>query len=110
MTHPGCFPQIITGYAEAGSALVQGGVGKVIFVGSTEVGRKVMAAAAKTLTPVVLELGGKDPIIICSDADVEHVSKTIDPTLAVLMLNPSISNLPRLMLQFEACPIVSSID
>lgn len=66
--------QIITGYAEAGSALVKGGVGKVIFVGSTEVGRKVMAAAADSLTPVVLELGGKDPIIICSDADIDHVS------------------------------------
>ena len=47
----------------------------MIFVGSTEVGRKVMAAASKTLTPVVLELGGKDPIIICSDADIDHVSR-----------------------------------
>ncbi len=50
--------QIVTGYAEAGSALVGGGVGKVIFVGSTAVGKKVMAAAAENLTPVVLELGG----------------------------------------------------
>lgn len=66
--------QVITGYAEAGTALVSGGVGKVIFVGSTAVGRKVMATAAESLTPVVLELGGKDPIIICSDADLDHVS------------------------------------
>lgn len=65
--------QIVTGYAEAGSALVSGGVGKLIFVGSTGVGKKVMAAAAETLTPVVLELGGKDPIIICGDADIDHV-------------------------------------
>ena len=65
--------QIITGYAEAGSALVTGGVEKVIFVGSTGVGKKVMAAAAESLTPVVLELGGKDPIIICEDADIDHV-------------------------------------
>ena len=64
---------IITGYAEAGTAIVQGDVGKVIFVGSTAVGKKVMAAAAKKLTPVVLELGGKDPIIVCDDADVPHV-------------------------------------
>lgn len=45
----------------------------MIFVGSTGVGKKVMAAAAETLTPVVLELGGKDPIIICDDADIDHV-------------------------------------
>ena len=68
--------QIITGYAEAGSALVTAGVGKLVFVGSTAVGRKVMAAAAETLTPVVLELGGKDPVIICGDADLDHVSAT----------------------------------
>ena len=73
--------QIITGYAEAGSALVKGRVGKVIFVGSTEVGRKVMSAAADSLTPVVLELGGKDPIIICSDADIDHVSTFSPPSL-----------------------------
>ena len=74
MRYTRTFAQVVTGYGEAGSALVQGGVGKVIFVGSTEVGRKVMAAASKNLTPVVLELGGKDPIIICSDADIDHVS------------------------------------
>ena len=51
------------------------GVDKVIFVGSTVVGKKVMAAAAETLTPVVLELGGKDAFIVCDDADVAPVSK-----------------------------------
>lgn len=66
--------QIITGYAEAGSAIVTGNVGKIIFVGSTEVGKKVMVAAAEKLTPTVLELGGKDPIIVLKDADVKHVS------------------------------------
>lgn len=71
---PADLVQIVTGYAEAGSALVTGGLGKLIFVGSTGVGKKVMAAAAETLTPVVLELGGKDPIIICEDADIDHVS------------------------------------
>ena len=49
------------------------GCDKVIFVGSTVVGKKVMAAAAETLTPVVLELGGKDAFIVCEDSDVESV-------------------------------------
>ena len=46
---------------------------KVIFVGSTVVGKKVMAAASDSLTPVVLELGGKDAFIVCDDADVSPV-------------------------------------
>ena len=50
----------MTGYAEAGNALVTSGINKLIFVGSTEIGKKVMQAAAQNLTPVVLELGGKD--------------------------------------------------
>ncbi|KAL6755042.1 Aldehyde/histidinol dehydrogenase [Haematococcus lacustris] len=65
--------QFVTGYGEAGQALVTGGVDKLIFVGSTAVGRKVMAAAAETLTPVVLELGGKDAFIVCQDADISQV-------------------------------------
>ena len=65
--------QIVTGYAEAGNALVTSGVNKLIFVGSTEIGKKVMQAASQTLTPVVLELGGKDAFIVCDDADLTQV-------------------------------------
>ena len=65
--------QIVTGYAEAGNALVTSGVNKLIFVGSTEIGRKVMQAAAQTLTPVVLELGGKDAFVVCDDANLSQV-------------------------------------
>jgi acyl-CoA reductase-like NAD-dependent aldehyde dehydrogenase len=47
---------------------------QVVFVGSTEVGKKVMVAAADRLTPVTLELGGKDAFIVCDDADLKQVS------------------------------------
>ncbi|MBZ5716001.1 aldehyde dehydrogenase family protein [Nannocystis pusilla] len=68
--------QIVTGYGETGSALVTSGVDKIFFTGSPQNGRKVMAAAAETLTPVVLELGGKDPMIVCDDADLEQAVST----------------------------------
>ncbi|KXZ42649.1 hypothetical protein GPECTOR_127g527 [Gonium pectorale] len=69
--------QFVTGYGEAGSALVTGGVDKVIFVGSTQVGKLVMRAAAETLTPVVLELGGKDAVIVAEDADLSQVVQIV---------------------------------
>jgi acyl-CoA reductase-like NAD-dependent aldehyde dehydrogenase len=52
-------------------------VGKIVFTGSVATGRKVMAAAAKNLTPVVLELGGKDPAVVCRDADLDRAAKGI---------------------------------
>lgn len=52
-------------------------VGKILFIGSAATGRKVMAGAARNLTPVVLELGGKDPAIICRDADVDQAARGI---------------------------------
>ncbi len=52
-------------------------VAKVVFTGSVATGRKVMAAAAKNLTPVVLELGGKDPAIVCKDADLDRAARGI---------------------------------
>ncbi|MBL9106806.1 MAG: aldehyde dehydrogenase family protein [Myxococcales bacterium] len=68
--------QVVTGYGETGSALVTSGVDKIFFTGSPQNGRRVMAAAAETLTPVVLELGGKDPMIVCDDAEVEQAVST----------------------------------
>jgi hypothetical protein len=50
---------------------------QVVFVGSTEVGKKVMVAAADRLTPVTLELGGKDAFIVCDDADLKQVGGPI---------------------------------
>jgi len=63
--------QIVDGYAETGAALVSSGVDKIIFTGSMENGKKVLAESAKTLTPVILELGGKDAFVVTEDADIE---------------------------------------
>jgi acyl-CoA reductase-like NAD-dependent aldehyde dehydrogenase len=66
--------QVVTGYGETGAALVRSGVDKVFFTGSPENGKKVMQTASETLVPVVLELGGKDPMIVCDDADLSHAA------------------------------------
>lgn len=66
--------QIINGYGETGAALVSSGVDKIIFTGSMQNGRKVLEESAKTLTPVILELGGKDAFIVCDDADIEQAA------------------------------------
>jgi acyl-CoA reductase-like NAD-dependent aldehyde dehydrogenase len=63
----------VTGDASTGRALVEGGVDKIIFIGSPANGRRVMEAAAAKLTPVTLELGGKDPMIICDDANLDVI-------------------------------------
>ncbi|HAM03150.1 MAG TPA: aldehyde dehydrogenase, partial [Acidimicrobiaceae bacterium] len=54
--------QVVTGARREGDALVRAGVDKVCFTGSVATGTAVMRAAAQTRTPVVLELGGKDPM------------------------------------------------
>ncbi|GAA4755055.1 aldehyde dehydrogenase family protein [Nocardioides endophyticus] len=63
--------QLVTGLGATGAALCRAGVDKVAFTGSTATGKKVMAACAETLTPVVIEAGGKDSVIVDADADVE---------------------------------------
>jgi acyl-CoA reductase-like NAD-dependent aldehyde dehydrogenase len=65
--------QVVPGSGETGAALIDE-VDFVMFTGSTETGKKVMARAAQTLTPVALELGGKDPMIVCADADLERAA------------------------------------
>jgi acyl-CoA reductase-like NAD-dependent aldehyde dehydrogenase len=62
--------QLITGDGSTGAALCRAGVGKLAFTGSATTGRKVMAACAETLTPVLMECGGKDAMIVDDDADV----------------------------------------
>jgi acyl-CoA reductase-like NAD-dependent aldehyde dehydrogenase len=62
--------QVVTGYGETGAALCRAGVGKLAFTGSASTGKKVMAACAENLVPVLMELGGKDAMIVDDDADV----------------------------------------
>jgi acyl-CoA reductase-like NAD-dependent aldehyde dehydrogenase len=64
---------VATGLGETGSALVDH-ADMVMFTGSTKTGKKVMERAARTLTPVSLELGGKDPMLVLRDADVERAA------------------------------------
>jgi len=61
--------QLLTGDGRTGAALVTAGVDKVAFTGSAASARKVMAAAADSLTPVIAECGGKDALIVDADAD-----------------------------------------
>jgi acyl-CoA reductase-like NAD-dependent aldehyde dehydrogenase len=65
--------QFVVGYGATGDALVRSDIDKMIFVGSPGVGSIVAKAAAETLTPVVLELGGKDPFIVCDDVNVKDI-------------------------------------
>ncbi|MCG6981595.1 MAG: aldehyde dehydrogenase family protein, partial [Deltaproteobacteria bacterium] len=53
----------------AGSALLGNGIDKLFFTGSVSVGKQLMAEAGETLTPLVLELGGNDAMLVCEDAD-----------------------------------------
>ncbi|MFO0613649.1 MAG: aldehyde dehydrogenase family protein [Polyangiaceae bacterium] len=66
--------QVVNGYGDVGAALVSSGVDKIVFTGSMPNGRKVVEESAKTLTPVILELGGKDAFIVCDDANIEQAA------------------------------------
>ncbi len=65
--------QVATGEGDAGAALVDH-ADMIMFTGSTRTGKRIMARASETLTPVSLELGGKDPMIVLGDADLERAA------------------------------------
>lgn len=66
--------QVLPGEGAAGAALVKSEIDKLVFTGSVATGRRIAQVAAERLLPVVLELGGKDPMIVLDDADVEVAS------------------------------------
>jgi hypothetical protein len=66
--------QVVTGFGETGAALCRSGVKKLAFTGSTATAKKVAALCAESLTPVIAECGGKDPVIVARDADLTRAA------------------------------------
>lgn len=67
--------QIVTGDGSTGAALVDARTDKIMFTGSVATGKRVAESAARHLTPVVLELGGKDPMVVLEDAHLENAAR-----------------------------------
>ena len=63
--------QLVTGFGATGDALARSAVSKIAFTGSAATARKVMAACAQNLTPLVAECGGKDAFLVGADADLD---------------------------------------
>ncbi len=66
--------QVVQGDGATGAALIEAGVDKVSFTGSVATGRKVGEACGRNLIPCTLELGGKDAMIVCGDADLDRAA------------------------------------
>jgi acyl-CoA reductase-like NAD-dependent aldehyde dehydrogenase len=64
--------QAVHGLGATGAALARADVNSILFIGSVENGRRVIEASTEHVTPVVMELGGKDAFIVCDDADIEQ--------------------------------------
>lgn len=76
-TFPADYITILSGGPDVAEALLLEKFDKIFFTGSPRIGRAVMTAAARQLTPVTLELGGKCPAIVCADAAVELAARRI---------------------------------
>ncbi|MGH3554672.1 MAG: aldehyde dehydrogenase family protein, partial [Mycobacterium sp.] len=68
---------VVEGDGAVSQELIAQGFDRVLFTGGTEIGRKVYEGAAQHLTPVTLELGGKSPVIVAADADIDVAAKRI---------------------------------
>src|SRR5207249_10254267 len=66
--------QVVIGDGATGAALIDSEIDKLIFTGSVATGKRIAQAAAGRLLPVVLELGGKDPMLVLDDADLDVAS------------------------------------
>ncbi len=66
--------QVVVGDGATGAALIHSPIDKLVFTGSVATGKRIAATAAEKLLPVMLELGGKDPMLVLDDADVDVAS------------------------------------
>jgi aldehyde dehydrogenase (NAD+) len=69
--------RVVEGDGQTTQHLLAQGFDHALFTGGTEIGKKIMAAAAPTLTPVTLELGGKSPVIVATDADLDVAARRV---------------------------------
>jgi aldehyde dehydrogenase (NAD+) len=76
-TFPPEFVEVVMGDHHVAQELLAHRFDKIFFTGGTDVGKQVMAAAARHLTPVTLELGGKSPCIVAADADIKLAARRI---------------------------------
>jgi aldehyde dehydrogenase (NAD+) len=93
--------QVITGDGRTGAALARSAADKIAFTGSAPTGRKIMAAAAERLTPVLMELGGKDPMVVAEDADLDKAAEA-----AVF---GALTNAGQACASIERCYVVDSV-
>jgi acyl-CoA reductase-like NAD-dependent aldehyde dehydrogenase len=93
--------QVVTGDGRTGAALARAEVDKIAFTGSAATGKRVMAAAAERLTPVLMELGGKDAMVVAEDADLDKAAECA--------VWGSMSNAGQACVSIERCYVVGSI-
>ncbi|HLU68389.1 MAG TPA: aldehyde dehydrogenase family protein [Kofleriaceae bacterium] len=93
--------QVVTGDGRTGGALARSAVDKIAFTGSAATGRKVMMAAAERLTPVLMELGGKDPMVVAEDADLDKAAEAA--------VYGALTNAGQACVSIERCYVVDSV-
>jgi betaine-aldehyde dehydrogenase len=116
----GRFPEglinVVTGFAETGAALVEHEqVGLISMVGGPETGKAIMRGAANHLAPVLLELGGKNPFIVCPDADVDRAVDGLEGAMALPWQGQSCGSGTRLLVHEDVYddvvpPIVDRVE
>jgi acyl-CoA reductase-like NAD-dependent aldehyde dehydrogenase len=74
---PGTLNVLATDDTVAASLVADPRIGKIVFTGSGPTGKRIMETAARNLTPVLLELGGKDAAVVCADADLDRAAQGI---------------------------------
>ncbi|HKE16399.1 MAG TPA: aldehyde dehydrogenase family protein [Kofleriaceae bacterium] len=93
--------QVLTGDGRTGAALARAELDKVAFTGSASTGKRVMAAAAERLTPVLMELGGKDPMVVADDADLDKAAEAA--------VWGAMSNAGQACVSIERCYVVDAV-